>query len=95
MRSAGRVVELVDVDVRAIRNHEDAGQFDEAPTPRSTVKRTDLSVGDSVEFEVMGRRVMAVLDDLTDGGKAIVSGMMFGRTVKWTVDAHELRAIGG
>jgi len=95
MRSAGRVVELVDVDVRAIRNHEDAGQFDEAPTPRSTVKRTDLSVGDSVEFEAMGRRVMAVLDDLTDGGKAIVSGMMFGRTVKWTVDAHELRAIGG
>lgn len=95
MRSAGRVVEMVDADVRAIRNHEDAGQFDEAPTPRSSAKRTDLTIGESVEFDAMGSRILAVLDDLTDGGKAIVSGLMFGRTVRWTVDAHELRAIGG
>lgn len=95
MRVAGRVVELVDADVRSIRNHEDEGHFDEAPTPRSSAKRTDLAVGDSVEFDAMGQRIMAVLDDLTDSGKAIVSGLMFGRTVKWTVDAHELRVIGG
>jgi len=95
MRTAGRVVELVDADVRAIRNHEDAGDFDETPTPRSSAKRTDLAVGEGVEFEAMGQRISAVLDDLTDGGKAIVRGLMFGREVRWTVDAHELRAIGG
>lgn len=95
MRVAGRVVELVDADVRAIRNHEDDGDFDEAPTPRSSAKRTDLVVGDGVEFDAMGSRIMAVLDDLTDGGKAIVRGMMFGREVRWMIDAHELRAISG
>lgn len=95
MKSAGRNVEMVDVDIARIREREHSGAFDEAAAPRSRTKRSDLQIGSIVEFDVFGRRVLAVLDDLTDGGKANVRGMIFNQETTWTVDAADLHAISG
>lgn len=93
MKSAGRTVEMVDADVSRIREREHQGDFDEAPAPRSRIRRADLQIGQEIEFNAHGRQIIGVLDDLTDGGKAIVRAMMFNSEISWTVDAAELHAI--
>lgn len=95
MQSGGRNVEMSFGDVERIWQQELSGRLDEAATPRSRTRRTDLQIGETYEFDMLDERVNAVLSDLTDSGKAIVRAMMFGREIPWTVDAADLRAISG
>lgn len=92
MKSAGRNVEISEHDIAHIWDREKAGRFDEAPPPRARrAKRDDLSIGDNVEIELLGVRVLGVLDDLSESGKAVVRALMFNReTVYRDVDAADL-----
>jgi hypothetical protein len=82
---------LSDEDVVLILERERAGEFDEAlPNGSGGAVRTDIELGEEVEFEVFGRRILGVLDELTDDGKAVVSALMFGRIVSTSVSAAGL-----
>jgi len=85
---------LSDVDVEVIMARERAGDFDEVKYPRVGGKqiREDISPGDEVEIDLLGRRVLAVLQELTPDGRAIVEAMMLGRMTRTEVDAEVLRA---
>lgn len=95
MKSAARNVEIAETDIVRIIDSERAGEFDEMPSPRSRrAKRTDLTVGDTVEMDLLGVRVLGVLDDLSESGKAIVRAMMFNREVIYRdIDDRELSVV--
>ena len=93
MQSVGRTVEMADSDLLRIWERERQGRFDEVPTPRSRVQRTDLEIGGTYEFDALGGCIEATLEDLSENGKAVVRALMFGREIPWTVDADELRVI--
>lgn len=94
MKSAGRNVELADEDLARIWAKEKLGSFDELPTPRAKQgRRTDLPIGGTVEFDLHGERVLAVLDELSDSGKAIVRGLMFNRETVLSIPAETLRVV--
>jgi hypothetical protein len=83
---------LADTDVALIIERERAGEFDEsAPTGSGAAVRTDLDLGEEVELEAFGSRIMGVLDELTDDGRAIISALMFGRIMSIRVSAAGLK----
>lgn len=88
---------LSDEDVQIIMLRERACEFDEVKQPRGSGLgiRTDIEAGDDIEFEAFGRRVMGVLEELTLGGKALVSALLFSGPVRTTVDAHSIRRVCG
>jgi hypothetical protein len=84
---------LSDSDVEIMMSRERAGDFDEARYPRVGKQiREDIVPGDEVEIDMQGRRVMAVLRELSPDGRAIVEAMILGRMTKTEVDAEVLRA---
>lgn len=95
MRSSPGVARLVDADVALIMHRERAGEFDELRHPRGSGKyiRDDIIPGDEVDLELFGRRVMAVLTELTPGGKAVIEALLFDRMVRTEVDAETLRRV--
>lgn len=85
-------------DVDLIHKREMEGAFDDERSPiHNRARRRDLSVGDTVEYEWHGERVLAVLAGLTDAGKAILRDILFaGKPVlipRLTVDADELEKV--
>lgn len=93
MRPGNRPVELKNVDIEVIRRREIEGEFDQIETPRGKeLKRTDIEAGDPVELELFGNR-QAVLEELTDDGKAVVEMMWFGRQLSVKVKADDLEAV--
>jgi hypothetical protein len=83
---------LSDEDVALIIERERAGEFDEsAPSGSGAAVRTDLDLGEEVELEAFGSRIMGVLDELTDDGRAIISALMFGRIMSIRVSAAGLK----
>lgn len=94
LKTASSNVLLQDADVMVIWEREKAGQFDELPAPRSkAARRTDLKIGGSVEFDLHGERILAVLEDLSDSGRTVVRGLMFNRETIYRVSADDLRAV--
>lgn len=95
MQARPGVAKLTDDDVALIMVRERACEFDDVrrPSGGGTVVRDDISPGDEVEIEAFGARIMGVLDELSENGKAIVSAMVFGRTVRMEVDAAALEAV--
>jgi len=85
---------ISDCDVEIIMARERAGDFDEVRYPRISGKqiRDDISPGDEVEIDMLGRRVRAVLKELSPDGRAIVEAMILGRMTRTEVDAEVLRA---
>lgn len=92
MKVAASNVTLQDSDIALIWDREKAGAFDLLPPPNARVR--NLSIGESVTFEVHGEAVIGQLEALSDSGKAIVrSLMMFNREARYTVPAEQLRRI--
>jgi hypothetical protein len=93
----GAPASLSDVDVTLIMERERAGEFDEIRAAKGSglVMRTDIVPGDAVVIEVFGRRVLGVLEGLTEEGKAVVGAMLFaGRETRTTVDADAVQKAG-
>lgn len=92
MKVANTNVSLSDADLALIWEREKAGAFDLLPPPNARVR--NLSLGESVEFDMFGEKVIGVLEALSDSGKAIVRGLMFNREGRYTdVPASTLRRI--
>lgn len=92
MQAYPGTAKLSDIDVRIIMDRERSCEFDEVSRPNGggPVIRDDIEIGAEVEIEAFGSRILGVLDDLSDNGKAVVSAMVFGRSVRMTVDASAL-----
>jgi len=95
MQARPGVARLADPDVALIMARERSGDFDDVRHPRRSGKyiRDDIVPGDEVEIERFGRRVLAVLSELSVNGKAIVESLLFGRSVRTEVDAEALRRV--
>jgi Transcription termination factor nusG len=87
---------LFDRDVALIMERERSGDFDEINQARGSglFIRSDIEPGEEVEFNAFGRRVLGVLDELTEDGKALVSALLFGSEVRTSVDADAIRRVG-
>jgi hypothetical protein len=75
---------LSDGDVALIMEREHRREFDET---------SQFTIGDAVEIEAFGQRILGVLDALTHDGKATVSAMLLGRTVRTDVSTHRLHVV--
>lgn len=93
LKSGGNTVEMSAADVAVIMAEELSGGFDDPLPQTGPQRRTDLAIGDTVEFDRFGERVLAVLDRLSDNGQAVVRTLMFKRETLHTVPAETLRAI--
>lgn len=76
---------LSDSDVALIMDRERSREFD-------TVGH-QFTIGDAVEIEAFGQRILGVLDALSHDGKATVSAMLLGRTVRTDVSVHRLHVV--
>lgn len=98
MRTGNRPRYMSSDDVDLIHQREMQGLFDDDRAPvHGRARRSDLSEGDTVEYEWYGERVLAVLAGLTDAGKAILRDILFdgkpARISHLTVDADELEKV--
>lgn len=86
---------LSDEDVALIMGRERVGDFDDARHANGNggYVRDDIVPGDQVAIDMMDRRVMGVLVELSLNGKAIVSAMLFDRAVRAEVDAETLHRV--
>lgn len=89
------VAQLCDADVALIMERERAGDFDMVGPHGDDTQRGDLAIGDEVEFDAFGAKIMGVLEALSPNGKAIVSALIFGRIVRTEVGAGSLRMAYG
>lgn len=94
----GPPAKLIDDDIAKMIAKERAGAFDEVRYPLghgiTAYVRDDLEVGDKVEFEMFGERIMGELEELSADGKAVVRAMLLGReTPIRGVDAESLQLV--
>jgi hypothetical protein len=52
-----------------------------------------FAIGDAVEIEAFGQRILGVLDALTPDGRATVSMLMLGRTIRTHVPVQRLHVV--
>lgn len=97
MQARPGIAKLSDIDVALIMDRERACEFDDVSRPQGNglVIRDDIKPGQEVEVEAFGMRILGVLNELSDNGKAVVSAMMFGSSVRMEVDAAALEPVGG
>jgi hypothetical protein len=76
---------LSDEDVAYIMDRERSRDFD-------TVGQ-QFSIGDAVEIDAFGQRILGVLDALSQDGKATVSMLMLGRTIRTHVPVQRLHVV--
>lgn len=95
MQSRPGTAQISDADVALIMERERAGDFDVAAPRGEGLLRDDLTIGDDVEFEAFGSKIIGVLEDLSPNGKAIVAALLFGRMVRTEVGAGGLRKAYG
>lgn len=76
---------LSDGDVALIMEREHNREFDQT---------SQFTIGDAVEIDAFGSRIVGVLDALSADGKAIVSALLLGRTVRTQVDMRSIRRTG-
>lgn len=76
---------LSGADIALIMDREHKREFDLAGS--------QFTIGDAVEIEAFGQRILGVLDALSHDGKATVSTMLLGRTVRTDVSAHRLHVV--
>lgn len=95
MQASPGVAKLSDHDITLIMGRERACEFDDVRRPQGSglIIRDDIEPGDDVEIEAFGARILGVLDELSENGKAIVSAMVFGRSVRMEVDAAALELV--
>lgn len=76
--SGGRKAQLSDDDVAKMQAKERAEEFDKGlrPPTNGIMTRDDLAIGDTVEFEISGRQILGILEDLSPNGKAIIREMI-------------------
>ena len=77
----GIPAKLSDEDVAYIMDRERSRDFDQIDK---------YAVGDTVEIDAFGSRIVGVLEALSKDGKATVSAMLLGRTVRTTVSIEKL-----
>jgi transcription antitermination factor NusG len=84
---------LSDRDIALVMERERSGAFDELLYPRGAGLeiRTDIEIGEQVEIEAHGARILGTLEELSPDGKAIVEMMLFGRLVRASVDPAQIR----
>lgn len=92
LKVGGYAACMWDRDIQIIRDREQAGAFDDPMPVTRGGKRTDIGPGDAVELDLLGERLNAVLERLTDSGKAVVRVLMFERQTTLTVSQDALRA---
>lgn len=95
LKVAGSTAQLSHADVEIMQAKERACVFDDIKRPPSggVVIRDDIKPGDECEIEMFGHRVLAVLDELSDSGKAVLRATILGREVRTEVDADAIRAV--
>lgn len=93
LKIAGNTAKLTNADIDIMQAKERACEFDDIKRPPSggVVIRDDIHVGDDCEIEMFGQRVMAVLDELSDDGKAVLRATIMCREVRTEVDADSIR----
>src|SRR4029077_18660023 len=84
---AGVPAGLSDADVALIMDRERNREFD------GTMFVCRYKVGDAVEIEMLEHRIMGVLERLSPDGKATVSAMLLGRTIRTHVPVHRLHVV--
>jgi len=77
----GIPAKLSDEDVAYIMDRERSREFDQIDK---------YAVGDTVEIDAFGSRIVGVLEALSKDGKATVSAILLGRTVRTTVKVEKL-----
>ena len=93
MRIGSVPAKISDEDIHKLMGKEWRGEFDDEYDSMSK-KRTDLAPGQAVTLELHGTRLEAIIDDLDENGKAIITAMIFGRpTPLRNVDQRELEAV--
>ncbi len=93
MRVGTQPAKISDQDIHKLRGKEWRGELDDRRPDDRPMKRDDLEEGDQVAIELAGNRILAVIEDLDDNGKAIIRAMMFGSEVRTRVDQRELEAV--
>lgn len=89
----GNPATICDGDVALMQRREREGAFDDVSYPAGLAKppmRTDLKIGQTVTAERFGDRIVAVLEDLSENGIAIVRWALLGRENRTTIAAAEL-----
>jgi hypothetical protein len=94
-RVAGTTAKLSHADIEIMQRKERQCEFDDIKRPPSggVVIRDDIAIGDDCEVEMFGVRVMAVLDELSDDGKAVLRATILGREVRTEVDADAIHPV--
>lgn len=95
LKIAGNAAKLSAADIEIMQAKERACEFDNIKRPPSggVVIRDDIKPGDDCEIDMFGQRIMAVLDELSEDGKAMLRVMIFGRAVRTEADANALYAV--
>ncbi len=94
MRVAGSPAQISDQDIHKLMGKEWRGEFDDEYDPMTHKRRFDLIPGQAVTLELGGQRLEAIIDDLDENGKAIITAMIFGRATRLSnVDQRELEAV--
>lgn len=95
LKVAGNTAKLAAADVDIMRRKEWDCEFDDIKRPPSggVVIRDDIKPGDDCEVEMFGQRVMAVLDELSEDGKAVLRVAILGREVRTEVAAEAIHAV--
>jgi hypothetical protein len=90
LKVAGIIASISHADIELMQKKELACSFDDIPRP---MMRGNIRPGDDCEVDISGSRIMAVLDELSDSGKAILRANILGREVKLHADADDLHAV--
>jgi hypothetical protein len=95
MKLAGITATLSHADIEIMQAKEIACEFDDLKRPPSggVVIRDDIKPGDECEIEMFGQRILAVLDELSDTGKAVLRATILGREVRTQVDADAVHSV--
>lgn len=83
---------ISDGDIMLIMERERSGEFDEIKQANTVVA---IDLGEPIEIDAYGTRVLGVLEELSTEGKVIISAMLFGRMIRTQVDAHLIRRAAG
>jgi hypothetical protein len=90
MLQPGNAAMLSDADIAVIMDRERNREFDEV---RAKPAGGLFEVGDEVEIDAFGARILGVLEELSDDGKAVVRAMLLGRAVRTSVSAARLHIV--
>lgn len=87
MRCGTNNVHLDDSDIAILQQRERSGEFDDPMHHATRSRRPDLAEGQDIAIDLLGNRILAVIEDLSENGRAIVRNLL---GIRMTVEQSDI-----